>query len=82
MDTTVIAVIVGTLVVVVVGAVILRRQGHPEETATHDTRDESAVEGPVDGDYPPGSRPAGPGAESMEPPASSPDEPPGNRPED
>jgi hypothetical protein len=79
MDPTAIAVLIGTLVVVVVGVVALRRQGHPEDAASHEA--EPVEQGPTGTPYPPGSRPAGPDAESMDPdePSSPRDQPPGPR---
>ena len=59
-----------TVIVVVPFAVLLARQGFPGWPH----RDRAAEDGPIgptDEPYPPGSRPAGPGAERMtdEPPA-------------
>lgn len=53
------AVLVGIIVLVVV----LARPGFPETKARHD--DDSEGDGPTGEEYPPGARPAGPGAETM-----------------
>ena len=77
MTTPTLLVIVVALVLVVGIVIMLARQGHPEEAATHPEETESG--GPTPGDYPTGSRPAGPGAEGMnapEPGFVSPDDSP------
>ena len=64
MDALVIGVIVGTALAVVALTVSWSVQRHPEDSSDHDfTRDERA--GPTGTPYPPGSNPAGPGAEGM-----------------
>lgn len=65
MDTTAILVIIGTLVLIGVAGIVLWRQGHPEGESSF--IDEDRHEGPTGTPYPPGSRPAGPGAEGMSP---------------
>lgn len=55
----VLAVVAGIVVMVV----ILARRGHPETGASSEHA--SNGEGPTGEEYPPGSRPAGPGAEAM-----------------
>ena len=63
MDTFALIAIVGTVVLVAWLGYSWFRQPHPEETASH-ASDDTADEGRVT-DYPPGSRPGGPGSEGM-----------------
>lgn len=59
MNGNTILVIVVAIAIIVIAAVVLLRQGHPEDAADHE---------PYDPERPtPGSRPAGPGAEGMNP---------------
>ena len=57
------AVVLVVLGGIVVFAVVLIRQGFPDSEGTLD--DLPYGEGPTGEEYPPGSRPAGPGAETM-----------------
>lgn len=65
----------GVLAVVIVG-VVMWKQPHPEDSASHQTPDERQAGGPTQEPYPSGSNPAGPGAESQDPDESSPQPPP------
>jgi hypothetical protein len=66
METFALIAIVGTVILVAWLGYSWFRQPHPEETAGHGAADEAdeADEGRV-ADYPPGSRPGGPGSEGM-----------------
>lgn len=75
MDATWIAVVAGTVLVVVIGSLVLMRQGHPEDAADHEHPGEDDLGmGPTGEPYPPGARPAGPDAEAMDSPEAG--EPP------
>lgn len=68
-----VAIAVGAVVLLVATFWILTRQPHPSDDM--DVVAGRQGEGPVGEPYPPGSRPAGPGAESQDPDLDTPQQP-------
>lgn len=65
MDGVDLAVVVGGVVLVVVVLAVLLWQWFPRPMSTDPSPNDEPSLGPVDAPYPPGSNPAGPGAEGM-----------------